>query len=669
MSALRLLKVLFPLLSLTTSPNLRSFILKTILGDIKHANLKTKNHKLNRMVQGLLFGMIERGIDAEAERLGTGVKPSRRGDVKIVGAREAMWAVKIATELWRKNIWRDPRTVSIVAAACFHPDTKVQSAAIHFFLVTPEAGTNPDADSDEESDAGPDIQQVKHRQEINKKRKSTDRKAKREIKTANQKRRAREIAAKEPAVNFSALQLLNDPQTFGEKLYQSLVKYDRSYTLDHKVLVMQLFGRVSGTHKLTVLSFYSYILKYLTHHQLQITAILVALAQSVHDLTPPDELQPVVRKLAHEFVHSGVAAEVNAAGLNAITEICRRQPWAMEQDLLDDLVEYKNSKDKGVLAASRGLLTLFREVNPAMLKRRERGKVASMTGMDVEPIAYGESRDDVTGIAGLDVSSAVFSAGSFVERSPPCFSQLLAKHLAEREAQGLAAADEEAEWDEWAVDSNGSDSDSSGGWQDVSSEGSDLDISDSDDDEEDKKRVKKRKLEREEKRAAKKEANGKVVDVAGTLVEDKIEFGDDGDSEEEVNEEGSDADSEEEEDEGEDASTKKVSFSSVVDADDGDEMSLTRANKELQGTDYLQLAMTKVSACSLARSLVSSRADGRSLFIADSHACRFRENQRAAHQCRGRRSQERRRWRGTSQARRARRCSQSQHGRLDQLPE
>lgn len=390
---------------MTTSPNLRSFILKTILGDIKHANLKTKNHKLNRMVQGLLFGMIDRGIDAEAERLGTGVKPSRRGDVKVVGAREAMWAVKIAAELWRKNIWRDTKTVSIVAQACFHPDTKVQSAAIHFFLVTPQAGTDPDADSDEESDAGPDIQAVKHRQEINKKRKSTDRKAKREIKTANQKRRAREIAAKEPQVNFSALQLLHDPQTFGEKLYQSLVKYDRSYTLEHKILIMQLFGRVSGTHKLTVLSFYSYILKYLTHHQLQITAILVALAQSVHDLTPPDELTPVIRKLAHEFVHSGVAAEVNAAGLNAITEICRRQPWAMEQDLLDDLVEYKNSKDKGVMTAARGLLTLFREVNPGMLKRRERGKVASMQGMDVAPLAFGQSRDDATGIEGLEVSS------------------------------------------------------------------------------------------------------------------------------------------------------------------------------------------------------------------------------------------------------------------------
>lgn len=398
-----LLKTLFPLLSMTTSPNLRAFILKTILGDIKNANIKAKNHKLNRMVQGLLFGMIERGIDAEAERLGTGVKASRRGDVKIVGAREAMWAVKIAAELWRKNVWRDAKTVSIVASACFHPDTKVQSAAIHFFLITPDASKPDDEDSDNEAQEGPDIKTVKHRVEINKKKKSTERKAKKDIKSANVKRRQKEIAAKEPSVNFSALQLLNDPQTFGEKLYASLSKYDRSYTLDHKILIMSLFGRVCGSHKLTVLSFYSYIVKYLTHHQLQITAILVCLAQSVHDLTPPDELTPVIRKIAGEFVHSGVAAEVIAAGLNAIREICRRQPWCMDRDLLEDLVDYKMSKDKGVMVASRGLLQLYREVNPGLLKRRERGKVASMASKDVEPMAYGESREVANGIEGLDV--------------------------------------------------------------------------------------------------------------------------------------------------------------------------------------------------------------------------------------------------------------------------
>ena len=92
----------------------------------------------------------------------------------------------------------------------------------------------------------------------------------------------------------------------------------------------------------------------------------------MHELTPPDVLTPVIRKISQEFIHPGVASEVIAAGLNSIREVCRRQPWGMEEDLLGDLVEYKKSRDKGVMVASRSLLQLYREVNPGMLKKRER---------------------------------------------------------------------------------------------------------------------------------------------------------------------------------------------------------------------------------------------------------------------------------------------------------
>jgi protein SDA1 len=144
---------------------------------------------------------------------------------------------------------------------------------------------------------------------------------------------------------------------------------------------MQLLSRIMGSHKLCVLGFYTYIVKYLFHKQLRIPSILVCLAQSVHDLTPPDAVTPVIRKLAQEFVHPGVANEVIAAGINSIREICRRQPWAMEEDLLSDLIEYRKSKDKQVVSASRGLLRLYREINPGMLKKRERVRVFSLSSL------------------------------------------------------------------------------------------------------------------------------------------------------------------------------------------------------------------------------------------------------------------------------------------------
>ena len=118
---------------------------------------------------------------------------------------------------------------------------------------------------------------------------------------------------------------------------------------------MQPLACMTALHRLSVLGFYTYVLKYLTHHQPRAPAILAILAQSAHALTPPDVLTPAIHKLAHEFVHPGVGPEVVAAGLNAIREICRCQPWAMEDDLVGDLIAYQKSRDKGVMVAARVL--------------------------------------------------------------------------------------------------------------------------------------------------------------------------------------------------------------------------------------------------------------------------------------------------------------------------
>lgn len=74
--------------------------------DIKTANARHKAVKLNKAVQVMLFGMVERGMDAEV----IGDKGKLRGQVRGEGANksagdEAMWAVMVAKELWRKNVW------------------------------------------------------------------------------------------------------------------------------------------------------------------------------------------------------------------------------------------------------------------------------------------------------------------------------------------------------------------------------------------------------------------------------------------------------------------------------------------------------------------------------------------------------------------------------------
>ncbi|KAA1108237.1 Severe Depolymerization of Actin [Puccinia graminis f. sp. tritici] len=491
---LELLHVLFGLLPLTTSPTLRASILKTILTDIKMANKKAKNQKLNRSIQGLLFSMVENGINLPSgiggsALEGTGLKKtknkSQNPEAKTSG-REAMWAVKLASELWRKGIWNDSKTIRILADACFHFNTKVQSAAIHFFLADPEssAACADDQDSDNDQPQEINVRQVKHVQTINKKRKSTEKKTEKKIKAAAKLQRAKEAGASRVDSNFSALHLLQDPQHLAEQLYEALMRNDKVYTLEHKVLILRLFSRICSAHKLQVLPFYSYVLKYIVHHQLEVTSILASLAESVHELTPPDVLTPCLRKLANEFVHPGVASTVIAAGLNSIAQICRRQPLAMEPDLLADLIEYRKSKDKGVIAASRGLLGLFREVNPTILKSRDLGKKAAMEkqkarsdappselvpGLSHKVVRYGEIRGQVSSIAGLDLLESAISSEN-----------------RDRQDGDEEEGDELEGWEVASSDGDDSDSDRSGGWIDVSSDGaSDLDVSDSSDEDTD----------------------------------------------------------------------------------------------------------------------------------------------------------------------------------------
>jgi protein SDA1 len=166
-----LLKTLFPLLPRTTSSSLRATIRKTILTDIKTANQRTKNHKLNRAVQAMLFGMVERGVGGTVmgDKGKLRSNPNTNAEGPSNSGDEAMWAVVLTKELWKKGVWyvpsahnpvvvidkkyrNDAKSVAIVALGCFHPVTKVQSASLHFFLGSDEETEDSDESDD---DVGP----------------------------------------------------------------------------------------------------------------------------------------------------------------------------------------------------------------------------------------------------------------------------------------------------------------------------------------------------------------------------------------------------------------------------------------------------------------------------------------------------------------------------------
>ena len=200
-------------------------------------------------------------------------------------------------------------------------------------------------------------------------------------------------------------------------------------------------------HKLELLQIYSFMLKYLTPRQREVTHFLVCVAQASHSLVPPDILESLVRRIADEFVSDGVASEIATVGLNAIREICARAPLAMTPTLLQDLSEYNRSGDRGVMMAARSLICLYREVAPEMLKRKDRGKTTSMgmKGNEIGDLRYGEEAAGV--IEGLELLAEWKAEQKWLKSERTGNANEKANNMAEGE-------DDQGDWNGWDVESD-----------------------------------------------------------------------------------------------------------------------------------------------------------------------------------------------------------------------
>lgn len=439
----------------TPSKTLRTLLYQKILSDLRMSNSKATNHKLNKAVQAQLFNLLM------ADR----------------ASPKGLWAVKITRELWKRQIWTDAKAVEIMKEASLADNEKVIGGGVRFFLGGDKEREELEDESSDD-DGAIDIGKLKHQVGINKK---TKKKAK-ALEKAVEKVKKIEKKKKQPhPLNFSALHLLHDPQGFAEQLFSKHLQSSKSkLNLEQKLLVLQLVSRLVGLHQLTIISLYSYFIKYLTPRQPSVTSFLASLAQATHKFVPPDALEPLIQKIANEFVSEASASEVASAGLNAIREICMRQPMAMNDTLLQDLVMYRKSKDKGTMMAAKGLLSLYREANPDLLKKRDRGKAATMgikSGVMKER-RFGE--EEVGGIEGLEL----LEQWKEQERKRKRIERGLPEDLATDEEE---EEDEGEDWAAWDVESDASSD--SGGWINVDSD-AEIEISDSEDEKPASKKVK-----------------------------------------------------------------------------------------------------------------------------------------------------------------------------------
>lgn len=369
---------------------LRVIIYTFIVNDIKTANAKIKNNRLNQTLQNYLFTILNKTREESA-----GGKASQANPESIIAAKKSL---QVCIELYQKNVWNDRKTVNIIADSCLSPISKISVIAAVFFL-----GANEKKEDEDSDDDILDLKKLDHQTHINKKTKSRARKRDKAI--ASIKKRAAK-GKKAEVFNFSALHLINDPQGFVEKLFSRLHKANTE-NFEVKLVLMKLIARVVGIHKLLLLGFYPLLIRYLQPHQRDVTQILALTAQACHELVPPDALEPIIMAIANNFVNDTNANEVISVGINSIREICARAPLAITPSLVEDLTEYKKNRDKSVVMASRSLIQLFREIDPTMLKKKDRGREATMAGIQgaaPKPLKFGEVRtvDSIAGTEYLD---------------------------------------------------------------------------------------------------------------------------------------------------------------------------------------------------------------------------------------------------------------------------
>lgn len=325
---------------------LREVLYSHIVTDIKNINAKHKNNKVNTTLQNFMYTMLR--------------------DNNPIAAKKSL---DVMVELYRKNIWNDGKTVNVITTACFSPITKIVVAALTFFLGHDEEDKDKeDSDSDQELDQSA-IRRMLHASSVNKKTMKKKQKIEKAMATLKKQKKKRKNTS---AVNFSALHLINDPQGFSERLFKQLETSTERFEV--KVMMMDLISRLVGVHQLFLFNLYPFIQRYLQPHQREVTKLLTYFAQACHELVPPEVIESGLKAIVNNFVTERNSNEVMAVGLNAVREVCARCPLVMTDELLQDLAQYKTSKDKSVMMAARSLIQLFRAVNPALLHKKDRGK-------------------------------------------------------------------------------------------------------------------------------------------------------------------------------------------------------------------------------------------------------------------------------------------------------
>ncbi|XP_024991766.1 protein SDA1 homolog isoform X2 [Cynara cardunculus var. scolymus] len=375
---------LFMELQVLSDKVLKELAFSHVIHSIRRMNQKHKNETENRALQSILFSMLQEEDE-----------------------KKAMRSLVTICDLHRRKVWFDDRTANAICRACFHSSSRIMIAALSFLLDYEKIEQDSDSDASSDEDEAVHQPHVVVSKEAIYKAKNTGttsskkkKKAKLQRVIRSMKKQQRISSERDNNSNYySPLNSLKDAQGFAEKLFSRLQTCGERFEI--KMMIVKVVARTVGLHRLILLNFYPFLQKYVQPHQRDVTNLLAAAVQACHDMVPPDAVEPLFKQIVNQFVHDRSRTESIAVGLNVVREICLRIPLLMTEDLLQDLVLYKKSHEKAVSSAARSLISLFREICPSLLIKKDRGRP---TDPKAKPKAFDQDEDN-SGIGEEDAIS------------------------------------------------------------------------------------------------------------------------------------------------------------------------------------------------------------------------------------------------------------------------
>ena len=115
--------------------------------------------------------------------------------------------------------------------------------------------------------------------------KKTQKRQKRTEKTLKALKKEKK-AKKVENYQFSALNLIYDPQDFSEKLFKEVESTNESFEI--KIMMLELIARLIGIHQLYLLNYYAFLIRFINPHQREVAKMLWFAAIASHEMVPPE---------------------------------------------------------------------------------------------------------------------------------------------------------------------------------------------------------------------------------------------------------------------------------------------------------------------------------------------------------------------------------------------